>query len=44
MMTCLKNSGDRLNTYFQSIIKDMRRDSLSPWNLKDKIEDILIKH
>ena len=42
MMTCLKNSGDRLNTYFQSIIKDMRRDSLSPWNLKDKIEDILL--
>jgi hypothetical protein len=42
MMTCLKNSGDRLNTYFQSIIKDMRKKSLSPWNLKDKIEDILL--
>lgn len=42
MMTCLKNSGDRLNTYFQSIIKDMREKSLSPWNLKDRIENILI--
>ena len=37
MMTCLKDSGDNLNSYFQSIIRDMRAKNLSPWNLKDRI-------
>ena len=41
MMTCLKDSGDNLNSYFQSIIRDMRAKKLSPWNLKDRIEEIL---
>ena len=41
MMTCLKDSVDNLNSYFQSIIKDMRTKNLSPWNLKDRIEEIL---
>ena len=41
MMTCLKDSGDNLNSYFQSIIRDMRAKDLSPWNLKDRIEEIL---
>ncbi|MFL2994992.1 MAG: GNAT family N-acetyltransferase [Candidatus Neomarinimicrobiota bacterium] len=43
MMTCLKNSGDNLNSYFRFIIKDMRAKKLSPWNLKDRIEEILVK-
>jgi len=41
MMTCLKDSGDNLNSYFQSIIRDMRAKNLSPWNLKNRIEEIL---
>ena len=41
MMTCLKDSGPELTKYFQSIIKDMRSKKLSPWNLKNRIEDIL---
>ena len=41
MMTCLKNSGPELNKYFQSIIKDMRLKILSPWDLKDRIENII---
>ena len=41
MMTCLKNSGPELDKYFQSIIKEMREKKISPWNLKDSIENIL---
>ena len=41
MMTSLKNSGEELNKYFQSIIKDMRLKILSPWDLKDRIEYII---
>ena len=41
MMTCLKDSGLELNKYFQAIIKDMRAKKLSPWNLNDRIENIL---
>ena len=41
MMTCLKDSGIKLNKYFQAIIKDMRAKKLSPWNLNDRIENIL---
>ena len=41
MMTCLKNSGPELDKYFQSIIKEMREKKISPWNLKNSIENIL---
>ena len=40
MMTCLKDSGPELTNFFQSIIQEMRRKELSPWSLKDRIEDI----
>ncbi len=40
MMTCFKeNNADLLNE-FQSIIKDMRQNKLSPWNIQERISDI----
>ena len=40
MMTCFKDSAPELKNSFQSIIQEMRRKELSPWNLEDRIEDI----
>ena len=40
MMTCFKESGEKLNLHFQSIIQDMRSKILSPWNLKERIKEI----
>ena len=40
MMTCLKDSIPELTKCFQSIIQEMRRKELSPWNLEDRIEEI----
>ena len=42
MMTCFKESGEKLNLHFQSIIQDMRSKILSPWNLKERIKEIML--
>ncbi len=40
MMTCFKeNNADLLNE-FQSMIRDMRQNKLSPWNIQERISEI----
>jgi long-subunit acyl-CoA synthetase (AMP-forming) len=43
MMTCFKESGEYLFDEFKSMIKDMRNNLISPWNLQDRITKIQLE-
>ena len=40
MMTCFKNMSEELNKAFQQIIKELRMESLSPYNIQERIKEI----
>jgi len=40
MMTCFKGENSDLNNQFQSIIQDLRRKKLNPWDLHERISNI----
>ena len=40
MMTCFKESGEQLFNEFKSMIKDMRNNIISPWNMQERITKI----
>ena len=40
MMTCFKDNNIQLNEQFLLIIKDLREQKLSPWDLQDRISEI----
>ena len=43
MMTCFKDENPDLTNKFRSLIKDLRENKLSPWNIQDRISDIQTK-
>ena len=40
MMTCFKENNEDLLNEFQSIVRDMRQNKLSPWNIHERISEI----
>ena len=40
MMTCFKDNNIQLNEQFLLIIKDLRKQKLSPWDLQERISEI----
>jgi len=43
MMTCFKESSAELYNEFKTLIKDLRRRDISPWNLQERMSDIQLK-
>ncbi|GIR41812.1 MAG: hypothetical protein CM15mP52_0420 [Candidatus Neomarinimicrobiota bacterium] len=43
MMTCFKECSAELYNEFKTLIKDLRRRDISPWNLQERMSDIQLK-